>query len=105
MITTKSLLVKFLNVSCTAACYRVLVVKHYKLNDTDTVLRGLPRHKVFVGLNYKVLFRRVRRIAKSGYYLHVCLSAWNNSSATGRISMKFDIRGFFENLLRKFKFH
>jgi hypothetical protein len=28
----------------------------------------------------------------------VCPSAWNNSAPTGRIFMKFDIRGFFENL-------
>ena len=35
----------------------------------------------------------------------VRLSAWNNSVPTGRIFMKFDIRLFFENTLRKFKFH
>jgi len=31
------------------------------------------------------------------------LSAWNNSAPTGRFFIKFDIRGFFENLSRKFK--
>jgi hypothetical protein len=37
-------------------------------------------------------FRRVRKIAKSDYYLrHVRLSAWNNSAPTGRILMKHDI--------------
>jgi hypothetical protein len=35
----------------------------------------------------------------------MCLSAWNNSAATGQIFMKFDIRVFFEDLLRKLKFH
>jgi hypothetical protein len=35
----------------------------------------------------------------------VRLSAWSNSSPTGRIFIKFDIWVFFENLSRKFKFH
>jgi hypothetical protein len=34
-----------------------------------------------------------------------CSSTWKNSVPTGRIFMKFDIRVFIENLLRKFKFH
>jgi hypothetical protein len=29
----------------------------------------------------------------------LCLSTWNNSDPTGWIFMKFDIRGFFENVL------
>jgi hypothetical protein len=37
--------------------------------------------------------------------LSVRLSARNNSAPTGRSFMKFDILGFFEYLLRKFKFH
>jgi len=37
--------------------------------------------------------------------LSVRLSPWNMSAPTGRIFMKFDIWIFFENLLRKFKFH
>jgi len=32
------------------------------------------------------------------------MSAWNNSGATGRIYIKFDICVFFESLSRKFKF-
>ena len=36
--------------------------------------------------------RRVRKIAKSGYYLrHVHPSAWNNSALTGQISVEFGI--------------
>jgi len=35
----------------------------------------------------------------------VRLSAWNNSAPIGQIFMKFDIRIFFKNLSRKFKFH
>ena len=59
-------------------------------------------------------FRRVRKVAKSDYYLRrVCLSvclpvrpsAWNNSALIERILIKFDIWTFPENLSRKFKFH
>jgi hypothetical protein len=32
------------------------------------------------------------------------LSAWNNLAPTGRIFMKLDIRGLFEDLSRNFKF-
>jgi len=38
-------------------------------------------------------------------FLKSCLSEWNNLASPGRIFMKFDIWEFFENLLRKFKFH
>jgi hypothetical protein len=36
--------------------------------------------------------------------LSLCSVFCKNSNSTGRIFMKFYIRGFFENLLRKFKF-
>jgi hypothetical protein len=49
---------------------------------------GAPQGCVFG----PTLFRRVRRIAKSDYYLrHVSLSAWNNGASTAWIFMKFDI--------------
>ena len=64
----------------------------------------------------KIIFKSVRKIAKTEYYLrHVCSSvgpsvcfsfypsAWNNSASTGRIFMKLDIWVLFENLSRKFK--
>ena len=56
------------------------------------------------------IIRRARKIAKIEYKLrhvcpYVCHSAWNNSVPTGRILLKFDIRGFFENLSRKFRLH
>ena len=39
----------------------------------------------------------------------VCLSvrpsSWNNAAPTGRIFMKFNVRTFYENLSRKFRFH
>jgi len=42
-------------------------------------------------------------LQKADYKLrHVCPFAWNSSSPTGRVFMKFHIWGFFENLSRKF---
>jgi hypothetical protein len=67
----------------------------------------------FLPLNM-VIFRRVRKIANGDCWLHhvflsfflsVCPPAWDNSVPTGWIFMKFDIRGFLENLPRKIKFH
>jgi hypothetical protein len=43
--------------------------------------------------------------ATISFVMSVCLSSWSNSAPTGRIFMKFDIRGFFENLSIKLKFH
>jgi len=50
----------------------------------------------------------LRKIAKRNYIRHITfamcvrpsfrLSVWNDSALTGRISTKFDIRVFFENL-------
>jgi hypothetical protein len=34
--------------------------------------------------------------------MSVCPTAWNNSAPTGPIFMKFDILGFFKNLLQNF---
>jgi hypothetical protein len=45
------------------------------------------------------------RIATISFDISEYAFAWNNSASTGRIFMKFDIRVFFENLSRKFKFH
>ena len=41
--------------------------------------------------------------ATINFVMSVRLSAWSNSTATGRIFMKF-YTNFFENLSRKFKF-
>jgi hypothetical protein len=47
---------------------------------------------IYVPCNIPAVFRRVHKIAKSGYYIrHVRLSAWNNSAPNGRILMKRDI--------------
>ena len=45
-------------------------------------------------------FAKLRKVTTS-FIMSVRPSAWNNSSLTGRIFMKFDISGFFENLSRK----
>jgi hypothetical protein len=53
-------------------------------------------------------FRRVRKFSKSDTYLvyrYICVSAWNNSAPTGRVFIKFYIRGFLESLWRKFNFY
>jgi hypothetical protein len=55
------------------------------------------------------VFRRFSQNCGKRLLASSCLSvrpsAWNNSAPTGRIFMKFNIRGFFENLSRKLKFH
>jgi len=51
----------------------------------------------------RAIFRRVCKIAKSGY--SVRLSAWNTSASTGQIFVKFDTWIFFDNLSRSCKFH
>ena len=55
---------------------------------------------------YRCCFRPVRKIAKSDCKLRhaVLSSARNNLAPIERICMKFSISGFFENLLKKFKF-
>jgi hypothetical protein len=52
-------------------------------------------------------FAKLRRATISSMSVRpsVRLSVWKNLAPTGRIFMKFDIRLFFENLFRKFKFH
>ena len=52
---------------------------------------------------FSALFRRVCKIAKSGYHFrHVRPSAWNSSALTERILIKFDIWGvFFKKICRK----
>ena len=50
------------------------------------------------------MFAKLRK-ASISFVLSVCTSAWNNSAATGQIFMKLDTSLFFENLLRKYKFH
>jgi hypothetical protein len=55
-----------------------------------------------------VCFKHLLKIAKSDSESHaclsVCLSAWNNSTPTGWIWIKFVLE-FFETVPRKFEFH
>ena len=79
-----------------------------------TCTRGLEPS--LLGLAHDVndlgAFTKFRKGSVS-FVLSVCPSvrpsvrppAWNNSTSTGRIFMKFDIWVFFENLARKLKFH
>jgi hypothetical protein len=65
--------------------------------------------RVLVHLLYHT-FRCVCKIVKCDCWLcHVCLSlclsTWSSAAPTWWIFMKFYIGVFFENLLRKFKFH
>ena len=39
--------------------------------------------------------------AITSFDMSVCPSAWNNLAPTGRIFMKFGIRGFFSNIRRE----
>jgi len=54
------------------------------------------------------VFWRVREIAikaNISFFMSVCLAAWNNSSPSGWIFVKYHTSVFFENLLRKWIFH
>jgi len=53
---------------------------------------------------YHFVFKHVRKIAKSDYWLrHVCPCPWNNSAPTGRIFMQFVIWGFLKKYVAKIK--
>jgi len=49
--------------------------------------------------------QRCEKVLLASSCLFVRPSAWNNSSPSGRIFLKFDTWVFFEHLTRKFKFH
>ena len=76
--------------------------------DLKVVEPDVRQNKVFAW-KYELNIRHIRKIAKSDYLLHVCLSvclsAWNNSAPIGRILMKCDIRIFLDKLSIKCKFH
>jgi hypothetical protein len=56
-------------------------------------------------INFPPCFRHFRIVLENDYSLiHHCPSTWNNAAPTGRIFVKCDILGFFENVLRKFSF-
>jgi hypothetical protein len=87
-------------------------LKFHNQQDYNIDRHRHHRHHHHFSLSTSMFFfvpflRRVRKIAKRDYYYlrHVCPSACNNSAPTGQIFMKCDICVFFENFLRKSKFH
>ena len=67
----------------------------------------LQQRHVAALFKWDVVFRRVLKISKGDYSLRVCLAARQHGTTrlpTGRIFMKVDMWGLFENLPRKFKF-
>ena len=76
----------------------ILVTFCWNLN----ILYGLLQY-------FQALFACTRILAKSAYYLRhvhftVYPSACNTATSTGRVSVKFDIGNFYENLSRNSKF-
>jgi hypothetical protein len=53
---------------------------------------------------YTNIFGVLAKLKKAtvSFVMSVCPSMWYSVAAIGQIFMKFDIRGFFENLSRKF---
>jgi hypothetical protein len=70
-------------------CQHIYVVFHFVSHTTGSVLVAFPK----------------LRKATVHFVMSLLLSAWNNSAQNGRISIKFNIRVFSENLWGKFKFH
>jgi hypothetical protein len=69
---------------------------------TATRLHGITQQQTVI---FHII-RHIHKIVESDLALSCLsfrLSTWNNLAPTGRIFKKFDIRLFFENLLRKFK--
>ena len=59
---------------------------------------------VYHQVSFSGKFTKLRE-ATISFIISVRPSAWNSSAAsTGRMFMKFDIRVFFENILRKLEF-
>ena len=64
-------------------------------------------YQLFI-IQFSGAFAKLRKATISVViYIHpsVDLSAWNNSTTTGRIFMQIDSSVFSENLSRKFNFH
>jgi hypothetical protein len=48
---------------------------------------------------------KISQLDAAEFVMFVCPSTWNSSATTGRILIKFGVWDFFENMLRKSKFH
>jgi hypothetical protein len=53
------------------------------------------------GIVFLGAYAKLRRVSAS-LVMSVCPSAWNNSAATSRIVMNYDIPGFFQNMIIEF---
>ena len=74
-----------------------------KLDGNEKGLLSFLKKELIVNTSrFPGVFAKLR---KSDYLSHVYLFVRNNSTPTGRIFIKFDAGGFFENLTRKYKFH
>ncbi len=75
------------------------------IHKTNKLYCVIKKHPIFFMWGGGGGFAKLGNRQLATLFLSVCLSVWNNASPTGRIFMKFDIWVFFENLLRKLKFH
>ena len=89
-------LCKWMNIDC-SRYWNLLICQSFGYINMEVIQGRIETRaavnptNLFGHFNLPVVFRRFRKIAKSGYQLHVRLSAWNNSAPTGRILMKHDI--------------
>jgi len=79
--------------------------KHERKESASVSVAGNCQNHMFV-ISRLAIFGRFRKISKSvSYLLYVCpfvpVSAWNNSTPTGRIFIQIDIWVFYKNLLIK----
>ena len=71
---------------------RYLEYRRFQVNDDAKMTFRDWLRKLGPSFHCYGIFRRVRKISKSDYYLrHVCPSAWNNLAHLGPIFIKFGI--------------
>jgi hypothetical protein len=70
-----------------------------QLEHSPAAIAVAPASLQFLGAVTKL------RKATVSFVIYFRQPAWNNSTPTARIFMKFDILNFFESLSRKFKFY
>jgi len=78
--------------------------------EIDSPVSNRGEGKAVLGLHLRHQCQFLGALAKLrktniSFVMSVRLFAWNNSTSTGRMWIKFDIRVCFENLSRKFNFH
>jgi hypothetical protein len=75
------------------------------INFISCVMTG--KNKMIDFCNRTPFIRAFAKLPEAtvSFVISVCPSAWNNSGPTGQILSEFCIWSFFENLLKKFRFH